>query len=282
MIRAALAPHRAIVRATGADVARLLNDLITVEVADLAPGRARHAALLTPQGKLQFEFFIVKDRAGYLIDVAEAQASALASKLTTYVLRSDAAFALAGDAFSVALAWGEDEDATPDNPPGLTYRDPRDDALGWRIIAPPHDLNEWLEVASAEGSLAGHAAHRVSLGVPEGGIDFTADDFPHDALFDRLHGVDFDKGCFVGQEVVSRMKHRGTARKRVVPVRIEGEAETGADITLDGRVVGRLGTVAGATGLAMLRLDKLEPDADLVAGSARLTAEVPTWMAREG
>ena len=277
MIRAALLPDRTIVRATGADVARLLDDLLTVEVETLAPGRARHAALLTPQGKIAYEGFVIKDRDGFLIDVATSAAEALAKRLDLYKLRADAAFAPTGDEFAVAVAWGDEADA-PDDPPGLAYRDPRLSALGWRIVAPPHALTTWLEVGSAEGNVEGYVAQRIALGVPEGGVDFTSDDFPHDAMLDQLHGVDFDKGCFVGQEVVSRMKHRGTARRRILPVSIDGEAASGDDVTVGERSIGRLGSVSGAQGLAMLRIDRLPDDGTPIrAGDATLTVRKPDW-----
>ncbi len=277
MIRAALLSDRSIVRATGPDVTKLLNDLLTTEIATLGPGQARHTALLTPQGKILFDALVIKDKAGFLFDIAADRAEEFVQRLTLYKLRSDAVFEETGDAFAVAVAWG-DERATPDDPPGLAYRDPRLPALGWRIVAPPHALNTWLEVASAEGTELGYHDHRIRLGVPEGGKDFGSDDFPHDAMLDQLHGVDFDKGCFVGQEVVSRMKHRGTARRRILPVAIDGVALSGSEVSAGDRTIGTLGSVYGDAGLAMLRLDRLPTDGTpLRAGSATVTPSRPGW-----
>ena len=276
MIRAAILPDRAVVQAIGADVTTLLNDLLTVELAKLGPGRARHAALLTPQGKIAFEAFVIKDKEGFLFDIAADRADAFVKRLDLYKLRADARFAIVPD-FEVAVAWGE-ETASPDNPPGLAFRDPRLPALGWRIVASAHELTTWLEVSADEGTVEGYAAHRIDLGVPEGGPDYGEDDFPHDALFDQLNGVDFDKGCFVGQEVVSRMKHRGTARRRLVPVDVEGDAQAGDDVTVAGRSVGTLRSLRDGQGLAMLRIDRLPEDGTaLEAGAAKLTVRKPSW-----
>ncbi len=153
---------------------------------------------------------------------------------------------------AVAAFWGAE---APHINEGLLYADPRDPRLGWRAILP--------RSAAAAAGLE-HANEyeglRIAVGTPKGGLDFAyADAFPHDANLDLLHGVDFDKGCYVGQEVVSRMKHRGTARKRVARVKLAGPAPAPGTPVMDGELaVGALGSSSGREALALLRLDRAE------------------------
>ena len=157
--------------------------------------------------------------------------------------------------------------------------------MGWRIIAP---RAAWPDAFRDAGLSIAEArdwqAHRIALAVPEGGTDYAyGEAFPHEACFDQLHGVDFAKGCYVGQEVVSRMQHRGTARRRIVAVRaLEGALpETGTDITADGQAIGRLGSVNGPIGIAMVRLDRLaralEAGEVPRAGKTPLLIRRPDW-----
>ena len=153
---------------------------------------------------------------------------------------------------AVAAFWG---DEPPGVGEGVLYADPRDPRLGWRAILP-------RPIAAAVGleHLGEYEGLRIAAGAPKGGLDFGyADAFPHDANFDLLHGVDFDKGCYVGQEVVSRMKHRGTARKRVARVKLAGPAPAPGTPVMDGELaVGSLGSSSGREALALLRLDRAE------------------------
>jgi folate-binding protein YgfZ len=164
---------------------------------------------------------------------------------------------------------------------GVAAPDPRLAALGWRVVAPadqppvPHGF--------ASASEANYDAHRIPLGIPEGGIDFAfGDAFPHDADMDQLSGVDFGKGCYVGQEVVSRMEHRGTARRRFVIAAAEGPLPAaGTEVTAGGKPLGTLGSSAGNTGLALVRLDRAREAIDagtpILAGDATLTLTLPGW-----
>jgi folate-binding protein YgfZ len=167
---------------------------------------------------------------------------------------------------------------------GLCYPDPRLPALGSRCILPPGTATEAaadLGATLVETSV--YEAHRIALGIPRGGYDFQYNDsFPHEADMDQLNGVDFDKGCYVGQEVVSRVEHRGTARKRVVPVAFEFAPETGVAIMAGEIAVGTMGSsMRGGRGLAMLRLDRvgdaLAAGQPLIAGGLALTAVKPGW-----
>ena len=186
-----------------------------------------------------------------LIDCSAAQAADLAKRLGFYKLRAKVGVADESADHGVVAGWGEE----PENAMGgVVYRDPRA-PLGWRAILPR---------AKAAAIGAGHVQEydglRIALAVPKGGVDFAyGDAFPHDANLDSLNGVDFDKGCYVGQEVVSRMKHRGTARKRVARVRIGADAPPPGTPVLDGQLtIGTLGSSSGREALAMLRLDRVE------------------------
>ena len=153
--------------------------------------------------------------------------------------------------------------------PDLAFADPRNDALGWRILVPEELAQKVADLIGAElVDSAAYEAHRIALGVPRGGLDFMyGDAFPHETNMDRLHGVDFDKGCYVGQEVVSRMQHRGTARTRTVRVALEDfSPEPGTAILAGDKSVGTMGSTAGGHGLALVRIDRAADALD--AGTA--------------
>jgi tRNA-modifying protein YgfZ len=253
--KAAMLEDRGVVSVSGADATGFLQGLLTNDVERLQPGEARYAALLSPQGKILFDMIVVRapgEEPSYLIDCAAAQAADLAKRLGFYKLRARVAIADESANHAVVAFWG-DEPASVDG--GLLYADPRDSRLGFRAILP-------RPIATAIGSehVGEYEGLRVAVGAPKGGLDFTyGDAFPHDANFDLLHGVDFDKGCYVGQEVVSRMKHRGTARKRVARVKLAGPAPAPGTPVLDRELaVGALGSSSGREALALIRLDRAE------------------------
>ena len=256
----ALLPDRAVVTVTGEDAPGFLQGVVTCNVETLEPGEARLGALLTPQGKILFDFLVARAGDGYHLDVAADRAADLAKRLGLYRLRARVTIAL-DPTLGVAAAWdGATTAATV-----ARLRDGRLDALGAR-------LHFEAGAFSADATEAEYHAHRIRLGIPEGGRDFPwSDAFPHEALMDQLGGVDFRKGCYVGQEVVSRMQHRGTARTRIVPlVAVSEEAlESGAEITAGQRTLGTVGSVAGRRGLGLLRLDRL---ADALAAGEPLRA----------
>jgi tRNA-modifying protein YgfZ len=254
--KAAMLEDRGVISVSGADATSFLQGLLTNDVERLAPSEARYAGLLTPQGKILFDMIVVRapdgDEPSYLIDCTAAQTTDLAKRLGFYKLRAKVAIAdMSGDR-AVAAFWAAEAPHIED---GVLYADPRDPRLGWRAILP-------RPTAAAIGSehLGEYEGLRIAAGAPKGGLDFAyADAFPHDANFDLLHGVDFDKGCYVGQEVVSRMKHRGTARKRVARVKLAGPAPAPGTPVMDGELaVGSLGSSSGREALALLRLDRAE------------------------
>ena len=233
--KAAMLEDRGVISVSGADATSFLQGLLTNDVERLGPSEARYAALLTPQGKILFDMIVVRapgEEPSYLIDCAAAQAADLAKRLGFYKLRAKVAVADVSADRAVVAFWG---DESPSVAEGLLYADPRDPRLGWRAILP-------RPIAAAIGSehVDEYEGLRIAVGAPKGGLDFAyADAFPHDANFDLLHGVDFDKGCYVGQEVVSRMKHRGTARKRVARVKLAGPRAGARDASHGPRARGR-------------------------------------------
>ena len=254
--KAAMLEDRGVISVSGEDATSFLQGLLTNDVERLAASEARYAALLTPQGKILFDMIVVRKVGGeepsYLIDCTAAQGADLAKRLGFYKLRAKVTVADVSAGRAVAAFWG---DEPPSPAEGLVYADPRDPRLGWRAILPrPGAAAVGTEHAGEYEGL------RIAVGAPKGGLDFAyGDAFPHDANFDLLNGVDFDKGCYVGQEVVSRMKHRGTARKRVARVKLAGPAPAPGTPVLDRDLaVGALGSSSGREGLALLRLDRAE------------------------
>jgi tRNA-modifying protein YgfZ len=259
-MKAAFLPDRGVVKVSGGDARDFLNGLVTTDVTLLRPGFGRFGALLTPQGKITVDFLITEapsgDGGGFLIDCPRSLAQALADKLGFYKLRAKVAVENLSDSLGVLAVWG----GVPAINPDLAFADPRNAALGWRILIPEELAQKAADLIGADLlDSAAYEAHRIMSGVPRGGLDFIyGDAFPHETNMDRLHGVDFDKGCYVGQEVVSRMQHRGTARTRTVRVIPDGPApESGTAILAGDKPVGTMGSSADGAGLALVRTDRV-------------------------
>ncbi len=283
-MKAALLPDRGVVKVAGDDARRFLHGLVTADVSTLAPGEARFAALLTPQGKIIADFIIAEaeaaDGGGFFLDCPRALAQTLVQKLTLYRLRARITIEDLSDTLAVMAVW----DGTGATECGLLFTDPRLLALGLRCILPPDLASDAAaELGAVLTDAAAYESHRIALGVPRGGQDFIyGDAFPHDTDMDQLGGVDFKKGCYIGQEVVSRIEHRGTARTRIVPVAYEGFApEAGMAVTAGEKTVGMLGSTAEGRGVAMLRLDRAEDalasGTPLMAGGVALRIIKPEW-----
>jgi tRNA-modifying protein YgfZ len=280
--RIAALTDRGVVRVAGADAAKLLQGVITGDMDLLASQPAIHAALLTPQGKVLFDFFVVVVPGGFVLEAAAERTAELARRLALYRLRAKADIADVSGDYRVLVAWGDVRDGSS-GPTSrqLAFRDPRLPELGIRILVEAHSAPD-IAVFGIEGSAGDYHAHRIALGVPEGGKDFAfGDAFPHEADMDQLAGVSFTKGCFVGQEVVSRIQNRATVRKRVVPVSGEAPLASGADVHAGTAVIGKVGSVAGRQGLALLRLDRAAEAAakgeSLTAGGTPITLHKPDW-----
>ena len=272
MMQAAFLPDRGVVKVSGEDARNFLNGLVTTDLTELKPGLARFGALLTPQGKIIVDFLITEaptgHGGGFLFDCPRALAQGLTDKLRFYKLRARVTVENLSDSLGVIAVWGGGLAMQPD----LTFTDPRAPDLGTRILAPQELAQKVADLIGADLDEAkAYEAHRIECGAPRGGLDFIyGDAFPHETNMDRLHGVDFDKGCYVGQEVVSRMQHRGTVRTRTVKIVLDGAApETGASIVAGDKPVGTVGSTAGQAGLALVRTDRV---ADALAAGLALTA----------
>ncbi|MEH0290750.1 folate-binding protein YgfZ [Agrobacterium sp. CCNWLW71] len=258
---------RRLIRVSGTGAEEFLNNLITADIENLPAGEARAAALLTPQGKILFDFLIWRDGGDYLIETGAAEQDALLRRLTMYKLRAPVDLKVE-TVEGVSVFWTE-------TAPVAGIRDGRFAKAGIDLFRLPG--------ASASGDVAAYDALRVDHGIAESGRDYALQDaFPHDVLMDVNDGVSFRKGCFVGQEVVSRMKHRGTARRRVVTVSAGGALPaSGAEITADGKPVGTLGTVCGNRALAIVRIDRiadaLASGTPLLAETVPVTVALPAW-----
>lgn len=275
-MQAALLPDRGVIKVGGDNARAFLNGLASNDIGKVSPGNARFAALLTPQGKIVVDFFVAEnaaeDGAGFFLDCPKALAPTLVEKLNFYKLRAKVAIEDLSEALVVMAVWDGQGNGPSDSEFGLTYADPRLPSLGFRVILPPQVAAEAAADLSATlADAEAYEAHRIALGVPRGGHDFGyLDTFPHEADMDQLAGVDFDKGCYVGQEVVSRVEHRSTARSRVVPIVYDDYSPMpGLPVMAGEREIGTLGSTAKGRGLALLRLDRV---ADALASGTPLTA----------
>jgi tRNA-modifying protein YgfZ len=288
LAKMALLTDRGVVRVAGPDAEKFLNGTITADLCLLARQAAVHSALLTPQGKILFEFFVVgdpDDQGGFLLETGRDLAEGLVKRLRMYMLRAKVTLEDVSGLFEVAGAW---DGVPPAGDKLIVYQDPRLPAMGFRVlVAVPPGFAPGLSAEEAEWMTADdYHAHRIALGVPEAGKDFAiGDTFPHEADLDLLNGVSFEKGCFIGQEVVSRMRHRGKVRKRVVPVDAEAPLRSGAPVMVGDAEIGRIGSVAGSRGLALIRLDRVAEatakDQTLLADGIAVALRKPDWASFE-
>jgi len=259
---------RAIVAVEGGEARDFLQGLFTNDVRELTPGRGLYAALLTPQGKILFDFMVAEGDGAVLIDCAATKADALVKRLTMYRLRAKIGIALRPQlSVYVGLSGRPAERA-------VTFPDPRLGALGPRSIGAVAEMPDFLE------GPATYHAERVGLGVPEGD-DFGSDKiFALDAGLEELHGVNLAKGCYVGQELTARMKHRGTARKRILGLKASTSLPSpGTAVMSEATEIGEILSVYGAAGFALMRLDRLaEAKAPLTADNMPVTAFKPEWL----
>lgn len=262
----AFLPDRAFVKIAGADAEHFLQNLITTDLGALAESELRPGALLTPQGKILFDFLISRDGDGFLIDIPADQIDAFIRRMTMYKLRSPVTIE-ALPVKGATVTWGESADGVADH----------------RFALAGTELRRQVGRTGDPADREGYDALRILHGVPESGADYALQDaFPHDVLFDKSGGVSFRKGCYVGQEVVSRMQHRSTARRRVVILSADASLPaTGTEITISGKPIGALGTVAGDRALAIVRIDKageaMAAGEPILAGDVPVTVTLPSW-----
>jgi tRNA-modifying protein YgfZ len=256
-------PGRAVLSVSGADAQSFLQNIVTTDVDALEPGTLRAGALLSPQGKILFDFLVSRSEDGFGLECRADVAPDLLKRLTMYRLRAKVDFSLRDEA-SISARWGET-------------------AGSGGLVDTRFPQNTGVRRAAGEGGDRPFLwdALRVAHGVAESGADYALGDaFPHDVLLDANGGVGFRKGCFVGQEVVSRMQHRGTARRRVlIAESVMPLPAPGTEILAGGRAVGTLGTVAGAQAIALARIDRvaeaIAAGVPVVAGEASLTFSIP-------
>ena len=259
MAKIALLPDRGVVSVMGDDARKLLQGVITNDMAAFDQGVAAiHAGLLTPQGKILFEFFVAAVPGGFLLETAADRVADLVKRLTLYKLRAAADISDVSERFKFLALWGKDHCSSGETVGTVSFRDPRHPLLGLRILAEGRFATDIASATNGRNATpAEYDDHRISLGVPQGGRDYAlGDTFPHEADFDLLAGVSFTKGCFVGQEVVARMENKSVVRKRVVGVTGAGLA-SGVEVRLGEVTIGSVGTVAGQQGLALVRLDRV-------------------------
>jgi folate-binding protein YgfZ len=263
----AVLSDRALISVEGPDWRRFLQGLLSNDIEALSPGEMRFAALLTPQGKFLFEMFVIPHGEGCLLEVQTERRDALIERLSMYRLRAQVKLSPRGGTVGAVWPWSGDE-------AGMGWlRDPRLEALGWRGIDAESPADA-MHVSADD-----YDVHRLALGVPDLGRDLVPDKtYPIEADFDLLNGIDFRKGCFIGQETTSRMKRRGAIKTRMAPVAFEGAPPAFGTEILAGDL--RAGEVlAGRDGraMALLRLDRIEGAALTAAGKA-VQAELPPWM----
>lgn len=279
-MKAALLADRGVVEVAGEGARTFLHGLVTADILGLPAGEARFCALLSPQGKILADFLVTAapDGGGLFLECPRELCASLVERLNRYKLRAKVSVADLSAGLGVLALWNGTARPRPDGTDnaGPAYADPRLPALGLRTLLPPHRAGA---IAAALGATlvepAEYEAHRIALGVPRGGVDFVyGDAFPHETDMDQLAGVDFTKGCYVGQEVVSRMEHRGTARRRAVPISYDGTTPpAGSPITAGGHPVGTIGSAAAGRAIALLRLDRVAEA--FARGEPLLAATIP-------
>lgn len=271
-------PGRGFVSIAGADAVPFLNGLVSNDVTRAQPGQAVAAALLTPQGKLLFDMLIFAQPGGLLLECDRAEAQALTQKLVQYRLRTKITIQDASDQFmAVAVLSGP----SPRIADAWVVPDPRLADLGWRVIVRRADTQSTLAAHDwTLGQEVDYHRFRLALGVPEGPADAPRNDaFLLDINAEELHMVDFRKGCYVGQELTARMKHRGTARRRIVRALFEGPAAAPGTAVLDGeREIGQILGGQGNAALALVRLDRWKDATHpLTGGGAGMHLKLPAY-----
>ena len=285
---------RGILAVAGPDRRTFLQGLVSNDVEKVGAGRAVYAALLTAQGKYLHDFIIAEAGDALWLDAERSRLADLQRRLSIYRLRAKveiaarpdlAVAAIVGDGALGALGLAGEPGATREEAGGVVFADPRLGELGARAILPREALGPALAALElAGGDFAAYDRHRLALGIPDGSRDLVPDkSILLEAGFDELNGVDWEKGCYIGQELTARTKYRALIRKRLFPVRIDGPApDPGTIVTRDGRDAGEMRSACDGVGLALLRLDALAGGGPLAAGGASLTPVRPAWMRLAG
>lgn len=290
MAKMAMLPGRGFIQVSGAEAEPFLQGLVSNDVSKVAADRAIYAALLTAQGKFLHDFFITADGDGFLLDCEAERRADLFTRLKRFRLRSKVDLADVTAQRTTAAAWGdgalealglnrEPGAAVALGGGGLAYADPRHRSLGARLLMPAADGGGAMPAGFGAAGFNEYESLRLSLGIPSGPAELPVERaFLLESGFDELNGIDWQKGCYVGQEVTARTKYRGLLRRRLAPVTIDGAPADGETrIMADGRDVGELRAHAGGQGLALLKLETIASGQPLTCGGAAVTAHVPDW-----
>jgi folate-binding protein YgfZ len=272
--------NRALIAVRGPEAAHFLQNILTVDLEALKAGEVLPGALLQPQGKILFDFLISRDGVdGFILECRADTAADFQRRLMLYKLRAKAEISQQ-DQPLVLVSWQNDS--------ASSQSDSTSSALSGGLIdrrfsEPARVIRFYGDGPAPDGTQADWHAFRIAQGVPESGADYALGEaFPHDVLLDQLAGVGFAKGCYIGQEVVSRMQHRGTARRRVLIASAEAPLPApGTEVTAGGRAIGTLGSVAGRTGLALVRIDRageaMDAGVPIMAGEVAISLSIPAF-----
>jgi hypothetical protein len=275
----ALLSNRSAIHVDGAEAEHFLQNILTTDLDQLEHGEVKPGALLSPQGKILFDFLISRNgETGFRLDCRAELADDFVKRLMLYKLRAKAEISKPDQA-DIAVRWDDES--------GSSETDPASDGIGWladrRFPAAAHVLRGYGAPAAANASEDDWTRLRIAHGIAESGEDFAPGDaFPHDVLLDLSGGIGFSKGCYVGQEVVSRMQHRGTARRRVMLAEAEQDLPGGGtELRVNERPIGTLGSALGTAGLAIVRIDRVKDALDagqpVMAGDVAVTLSIPAW-----
>ena len=278
---------RGVIAISGEPARDFLQGLITNDIQRVSPTCAIYAALLTPQGKFLHDFFIVTHKDRLLLDCKLDRIPDLIKRLTMYRLRSKVDIADESVKWDVGVMLAGDD--AGELPPagttktrfdGVSFIDPRHAGMGERTIREVDEDDTFpTDTVQLENNRATYNALRISLGIPDTGTDLIADkSMPLESGFDELHGVDFEKGCYVGQEVTARMKHRNLVKKRLFPITYDGSIAAGAAVKCGDVEAGNVRSAQKGRGIALLRLDLVE-NGGLTVDGAAITPEKPDWAA---
>ena len=277
-----LIPHRSVIAVGGADRVEFLQGLISNDTTKVAPGRAVWAALLTPQGRFLNDMFVADGGDDtLLLETERERAPALAKKFSLYKLRSKVTVEDRSAAMEVAVVFGTGAERALEIDGAISFVDPRLAELGVRVLAPAGTVAALLSARGITAApLDDYDALRLSLGVPDGSRDLPVEKaLLLESGFDELNGVDWKKGCYMGQELTARTKYRALVRKRLFPVSVEGALPApGTSVYLDGKEVGELRSGSGRRALALLQAEAARGPGPLLADGVQLIATIPTWM----
>jgi folate-binding protein YgfZ len=286
----AVLDDRGVLGVSGTDRRIFLQGLVSNDVERIGPEQARYAALLTAQGKYLHDFMMIEFGGAIWLEAEARRLSDLQRRLSIYRLRAKAALverselavaAVFGESARAAMGLSGEPGAARPFASGVAFVDPRLAALGVRCILPRTDIRPALEgTGLPEADFPAYDRLRLELGIPDGGRDLVPEkSILLEAGFDELNGVDWQKGCYVGQELTARTMYRGLIKKRLMPVRIDGPAPPpGTIVTADGRDVGEMRSSRDGFGLALLRIESVVEGKRLKAGNTTLTASKPRWM----